>query len=102
MRNLNTILNLIKYPVLTEKSILLFRQKTYIFIINKILTKQEIKFFFKIFFNINIIKINTLNLSIKKQVKEKKIERKSKYKKIYFKLKINEFNLINKKYYLNF
>jgi large subunit ribosomal protein L23 len=86
MRNINDILKLIKYPLLTEKSLKLIKLNIYTFIIDNILTKTEIKYFFKIFFNIKIIKLNTLNLSIKKKKIENKIGKKTQYKKIYIKL----------------
>ena len=41
IRNLGDLLNLIKYPSLTEKSINLYSDRQYTFIVDKSLTKVE-------------------------------------------------------------
>jgi large subunit ribosomal protein L23 len=92
MLNTNTtgigdFINLIKYPRLTEKSINLYEKNYYTFIIDRSLTKIEIKFLLEKIFNIKILKINTCNLPSKFKRVGKFIGKKSKYKKAYIKLK---------------
>jgi hypothetical protein len=43
-RNLGDLLSLIKYPLLTEKAINLYSKQQYTFIVDKSLTKTEIKY----------------------------------------------------------
>lgn len=62
MRNFITLLNLIKYIHISEKSILQLKKYQYTFIVDKSLSKNEIKYFFNIFFNVKIKKLNILNL----------------------------------------
>ena len=44
MNNLGDLLKLIKYPSLTEKSINLYGDRQYTFIVDRTLTKTQIKF----------------------------------------------------------
>jgi large subunit ribosomal protein L23 len=87
IRNLGDLLNLIKYPSLTEKSINLYSDRQYTFIVDKSLTKVEIKYIIEKIFNVNIISVNTCNLPSKKRRLGKFIGKRSKYKKTYIKLK---------------
>lgn len=53
-------LDLIKYPVITEKSYLaMFKNRQYTFDVSLNLTKPQIKTLFESLFNVNIIAINT-------------------------------------------
>nr|YP_009545276.1 ribosomal protein L23 [Synura uvella]AYO28430.1 ribosomal protein L23 [Synura uvella] len=85
--NLVNILNLIKYPSLTEKSINLYGNRQYTFIVDKSLTKNQIKFVIEKIFNVNITNVNTCNLPVKKRRVGKFIGKRSVYKKAYIKLK---------------
>lgn len=87
IRNLGDLLNLIKYPSLTEKSINLYSDRQYTFIVDKSLTKIEIKYIIEKIFNVNIISVNTCNLPSKKRRLGKFIGKRSQYKKTYIKLK---------------
>ena len=87
IRNLGDLLNLIKYPSLTEKSINLYSDRQYTFIVDKSLTKTEIKYIIEKIFNVNIISVNTCNLPSKKRRLGKFIGKRSQYKKTYIKLK---------------
>ena len=78
MINLSNLLNLVKYPSLTEKSINLYGNSQYTFIVDRSLTKIEIKFILENIFNVKIIQINTAILPVKKK-KSWKIYRKSIY-----------------------
>ncbi len=62
MRNFITLLNLIKFIHISEKSILILKKNYYTFIVDQSLTKDEIKYFFNIFLNLKIKKLNILNL----------------------------------------
>lgn len=57
---LNTMIDLVKYPVITEKTyVSLFKNRQYTFDVDKRLTKPQIKKLFESLFNINVIAINT-------------------------------------------
>lgn len=82
---LNSLLE-IKYPVITEKSTNLKTNNIYTFIIEKKLTKKQIKKIFEYLFNIKIFSVNTLILPKKKRKKGRIIGYRSQYKKVYIKL----------------
>jgi large subunit ribosomal protein L23 len=85
--NLINLLNLVKYPSLTEKSISLYANRQYTFIVNKSLTKPQIKFVIEQMFDVSIININTCNLPLKKRRVGKFIGKRATYKKAYIQLK---------------
>lgn len=86
-RNLGDLLNLIKYPSLTEKSINLYGDRQYTFIVDRSLTKTEIKYIIEKIFNVTILEVNTCVLPIKTKRIGKFSGKKSLYKKTYVKLK---------------
>ncbi len=86
-RNLGDLLNLIKYPLLTEKSINLYGDRQYTFIVDRSLTKIEIKYIIEKIFNVNILEINTCILPLKTRRLGKFVGKRSRYKKTYIKLK---------------
>lgn len=86
-RNLGDLLSLIKYPLLTEKAINLYSKQQYTFIVDRSLTKTEIKYILEKIFNINIISVNTCILPIKKRKVGRFLGNRSQYKKTYVKLK---------------
>ena len=85
--NLGELLNLVKYPSLTEKSISLYADRQYTFIVDRSLTKTQIKYIIENIFNVTIINISTLILPIKTRRVGKFIGKRSCYKKVYVKLK---------------
>jgi len=85
--NLGDLLKLIKYPSLTEKSINLYGDRQYTFIVDRSLTKTQIKFIIENIFNVKIIRVNTAILPSKKRRVGKSIGDRSVYKKAYVKLK---------------
>ena len=87
MLNLGDLLNLVKYPSLTEKSINLYGDRQYTFIVDRSLTKTQIKFIIENIFNVKIIRVNTAILPVKKRRVGKSIGDRSVYKKAYVKLK---------------
>jgi large subunit ribosomal protein L23 len=81
----NNINNLIKYSLITEKTIYLSKKYfKYSFIVDRSLNKKDIKNLFEKLFDTNIIKINTCLLPIKKKQKNQIIGFKANYKKVIF------------------
>lgn len=92
MLNLSELINLIKYPSLTEKSIDLSNlpESQYTFIIDRAMTKTQVKFVIENLFNVTVVSINSCILPIKTRRVGKFIGKRSRYKKIYVKLKIGD------------
>ena len=93
MLNLGDLLNLIKYPSLTEKSINLYGDRQYTFIVDRILTKTQIKYIIEKIFKVEIHKVNTCVLPVKTRRVGRFVGKRPRYKKAYIKLK--EGNNIN-------
>jgi large subunit ribosomal protein L23 len=87
MNNLGDLLNLVKYPLSTEKSINLYSNRQYTFIVARELTKSQIKFILEKIFNVSITKINTAILPIKKRRLGQFLGKKANYKKAFITLK---------------
>ena len=85
------LINLIKYPIITEKTITLSFFGYYIFIVDYNLTKTQIKFLFQKLLKNKILKINTSILPIKIKKIKQFIGKRSSFKKVYIKLKKNEY-----------
>jgi|TARA_B110000977_G_scaffold201808_1_gene298831 large subunit ribosomal protein L23 len=86
-RNLGDLLSLVKYPSLTEKSINLYGERQYTFIVDKSLTKTEIKYVIEKIFNVTITNVKTCMLPQKTRRVGRFTGKKSLYKKTYVKLK---------------
>lgn len=92
-RNLADLLSLIKYPLINEKSVNLYGNRQYTFIVDKSLTKLQIRYVIEKIFEVKVEKINTLNLPVKTKKTAinrgygKVIGKYSKHKKAYIKLK---------------
>nr|ALO21281.1 ribosomal protein L23 [Chloromonas radiata] len=57
---MNNMIDLIKYPIITEKSYLaLFKNQQYTFDVDLRLSKPQIKKLFENLFNVNVIAVNT-------------------------------------------
>lgn len=87
MLNLGDLLNLIKYPSLTEKSINLYGDRQYTFVVDRSLTKIQIKYIVEKIFNVHITQVNTAILPSKTRRVGKFIGKRSRYKKAYVKLR---------------
>jgi large subunit ribosomal protein L23 len=87
MNNFGNLLNLIKYPLSTEKAINLYSNRQYTFIVARELTKDQIKFILEKIFEVKILQINTCLLPIKKRRVGRFIGKKAAYKKAYVTLK---------------
>lgn len=90
MNELVSLLSLVKYPSLTEKSINLYGDRQYTFIVDKALTKTKIKFIIEKIFNVTVTKVNSCNLPVKTRRVGKFIGKRSAYKKAYISLKEGE------------
>lgn len=87
MNDFGNLLNLIKYPLSTEKAINLYSNRQYTFIVARELSKDKIKYILEKIFNVNIIQINTCLLPVKKRRVGRFVGKKAAYKKAYVKLK---------------
>nr|YP_009396033.1 ribosomal protein L23 [Dasya naccarioides]ARW65219.1 ribosomal protein L23 [Dasya naccarioides] len=89
------ILNLIKYPVITDKTTKVIEDNIYSFAVDKKANKNEIKEAIEYIFDVKVKKINTLNQPIKIKTLGKFKGKKARYKKAIIKLfdeyKINLF-----------
>lgn len=81
------ILPLIKYPLFTEKSYVLFTKNKYSFIVDRKLTKTQLKEFFEIIFQVEVRKVNTLLMAPKRKRIGKFVGQKPAYKKVIITLK---------------
>ncbi len=86
-KSLSSLISLIKYPSVTEKSINLYSNRQYTFIIDPALNKNEVKFIIENIFNVTVTDINTCILPTKKRRVGKFIGKRPLYKKAFIKLK---------------
>ena len=84
---ISNLLKRIKYPLITEKAINLYNNRYYTFIVDRTLTKMEIKFILQKIFQITITDVNTCILPVKTRRVGKFIGKRSRYKKAYIKVK---------------
>ena len=87
MLNLGDLLNLIKYPSLTEKSINGYGNRQYTFVVDRSLTKTQIKYIIENIFKVSITNVNTSVLPSKTRRVGKFRGNRSLYKKAIVKLK---------------
>ena len=87
MLNLGDQLNLIKYPSLTEKSINLYGDRQYTFVVDRVLTKTQLKYIIEKIFKVEISQVNTCVLPIKTRRVGRFVGKRPRYKKAYVKLK---------------
>lgn len=85
--NLGDLLNKIKYPSITEKSMNLYEQSQYTFIVDRSLTKTQIKYILEKVFDVTVTSVNTNIFPVKTRRVGKFIGKRSCYKKAYIKLK---------------
>jgi len=85
--NLGDLLNLIKYPSLTEKSINLYSERQYTFVVDRNMTKTQIKYVIENIFKVTITDVSTAILPTKTRRVGKFSGKRSLYKKAYVKLK---------------
>ena len=78
--NLSSI-DIVKYPIITDKSTRLLENNQYTFVVNPSSDKITIKAAIEYLFNVKVIKINTCHLPKKKRRVGKYLGWKSQYKK---------------------
>jgi large subunit ribosomal protein L23 len=79
-------IDIIKYPLLTEKTIKLIEQNQYTFAVNAKATKPLIKQAVEQLFNVTVISVNTSIKAVKKRRVGKFIGTRTQYKKAIVKL----------------
>lgn len=81
MTNISHLIDSIKYPIITEKSTTALEQNQYTFIVDKRLTKTEIKKAIEFLFKVKVEKVNTQNQPLKSKRVGSKQGFKPQYKK---------------------
>ena len=79
--NFDNSLQIIKYPIITDKATRLLEKNQYTFAVKLNSNKIAIKNIIEFLFNVKVIKINTCHLPVKKKRIGKYIGTKSRYKK---------------------
>jgi large subunit ribosomal protein L23 len=79
--NLRKLIDLVKYPIITDKATKLLELNQYTFAIDSKSTKTDIKSAIEYLFNVKIISINTSNPPTKQRRIGKFIGNKPQYKK---------------------
>nr|WCH56162.1 ribosomal protein L23 [Calliblepharis sp.] len=85
-------IDIIKYPIITDKSTQLLEENQYSFAVDKQANKKEIKQAIEYIFDVKIKQINTCNKHAKKKRIGKFIGKKAKYKKAIITLH-NNYNI---------
>lgn len=97
--NVEKLIEVVKYPLITEKSTDLYKKNYYTFIVEKKADKETIKKAIEYLFDVRIAEIKTLNLPLKKRRVGRFIGYRADYKKTIVKLKENyTINFLPKMY----
>ena len=80
------LLDIVKYPILTEKTIRLIEQNQYSFAVDSKADKTAIKSAMEQLFDVKVLSVNTSLLSLKKRRVGKYIGKKARYKRAIVKL----------------
>lgn len=89
----NTNANIIKYPLITDKTTRLLEQNQYTFIVDRSSNKVTIKNTIEYLFDVNVTKVNTCHLPRKQKRVGKYMGWKPQYKKAV--VSLAEGNVIN-------
>jgi len=84
--NQKNILDIVKYPILTEKTIRLIEQNQYSFAVSLKANKSAVKSAVEQLFDVKVISVNTSLLPLKKRRVGKFIGKKARYKRAIVKL----------------
>ena len=87
VQELNSMLGLIKYPVITDKATRLLEMNKYTFMVDKRANKFTIKKVIEYAFNVKVLKVNTMMSPIKSRTVGKFMGHPSQYKKSIITLK---------------
>ena len=80
------LLDIVKYPILTEKTIRLIEQNQYSFAVDPKADKSAVKAAIEQLFDVKVIAVNTSLLPLRKRRVEKFIGKKARYKRAIVKL----------------
>ena len=80
------LLDIVKYPILTEKTIRLIEQNQYSFAVDPKADKNAVKSAIEQLFDVKVISVNTSLLPLKKRRVGKFIGKKARYKRAIVKL----------------
>ena len=80
------LLDIVKYPILTEKTIRLIEQNQYSFAVDRKADKTSIKSSVEQLFDVKVVSVNTSLLPLRKRRVGKFIGKKSRYKRAIVKL----------------
>jgi len=81
-----SVINLIKYPILTEKTIRLIEQNQYSFMVERKATKVAIKAAVEELFDVNVVSVRTAVQPLKKKRVGKFIGKKARHKRAIIRL----------------
>jgi large subunit ribosomal protein L23 len=84
--NQKALFNIVKYPILTEKTIKLIEQNQYSFAVDPKADKISVKTAVEQLFDVKVLSINTSSLPLRKRRVGKFIGKKSRYKRAIVKL----------------
>ena len=84
--NQRDLLGIIKYPLLTEKTIKLIEQNQYSFAVDPKADKSSVKAAVEQLFDVKVVSVNTSLLPLKKRRVGKYIGKKARYKRAIVKL----------------
>jgi len=84
--NQQDLLSIVKYPILTEKTIRLIEQNQYSFAVDRKADKTDIKSSVEQLFDVKVISVNTSLLPLRKRRVGKYIGKKARYKRAIVKL----------------
>ena len=79
--NQRPLLDIVKYPILTEKTIRLIEQNQYSFAVDRKSDKTSVKFAIEQLFDVKVISVNTSPLPVRKRRVGKFIGNKTQYKR---------------------
>jgi large subunit ribosomal protein L23 len=79
-------LDIIKYPIITEKTIRLIEQNQYSFVVDSKADKSSVKLAVEQLFEVKVVSVNTSVLPLKKRRVGKFIGKKARYKRAIIKL----------------
>lgn len=85
--NLRVLLNLLKYPLISDKATRLLELNKYSFMIDKKANKYSIKKIIEYVFNVNVVNVNTLIMAKKKRTVGRFSGNRTQYKKAIITLK---------------
>jgi large subunit ribosomal protein L23 len=84
--NQRNLIDILKYPILTEKTIRLIEQNQYSFAVDKKANKMDVRNAIEQIFDVKVISVNTSLLPLRKRRVGRFIGKKARYKRAIVKL----------------